>query len=461
MAKKQAGARSQILVVDDDNYIRLFLEETLEGLGYGVVLAEDGEDALGKIKSSPPDLVLTDLKMPKKDGLELLIDVQKLKQPPGVIIITAYGTVETAVQAMKDGAFDYLTKPFSITEIESRLKRYFELNHLRAENRDLKQKLKAQDVKTEMVGQSPKLMGVLELIKMVGGSDAPVFIQGESGTGKELVASAVHKSSDRADGPFLQLNCAAIPENLMESTLFGHVQGAFTGANKTTRGIFEESNGGTLLLDEVSEIPPSLQAKLLRVLQEQRFTKVGSHKPVDVDVRIIATTNRDITEMISAGTFRDDLYYRLNVVPIHVPPLRERPGDIPLLLDHFIAHFCEKYRQEKKTIGASTLRHLEAYDWRGNIRELKNNTERALLFSGSAPELQLGHFFPTEGNGQEAGGLKFGGGSTLADVERQAILATLDKTSQNRSHAARILSISVKTLRNKLKQYGLDSAAAT
>ncbi|MCH7497761.1 MAG: sigma-54-dependent Fis family transcriptional regulator [Candidatus Marinimicrobia bacterium] len=461
MAKKEAGAQSKILVVDDDNYIRLFLQETLEGIGYSVVLAEDGEDALEKIKSSPPDLVLTDLKMPKKDGLELLTDVQKLNQPPGVIIITAYGTVETAVQAMKDGAFDYLTKPFSITEIESRLKRYFELNLLRVENRDLKKKLKAQDVKTEMIGQSRELLAVLELVKMVSRSDAPVFIQGESGTGKELVASAVHKTSDRADKPFLQLNCAAIPENLMESTLFGHVQGAFTGANKTTQGIFEETDGGTLLLDEVSEIPVGLQAKLLRVLQEQRFTKVGSHKPVDVDVRIIATTNHDIAEMIGNGTFREDLYYRLNVVPIRVPPLRERPSDIPLLLDHFIAYFCEKYRQEKKTIDSSTLRYLQAYDWRGNIRELKNHTERALLFSGSAPKLELEHFFPPEDNGHELGGLKLGGGSKLADVERQAILATLERTSQNRSHAARILAISVKTLRNKLKQYGLDSATAS
>ncbi|MEE9162191.1 MAG: sigma-54 dependent transcriptional regulator, partial [Candidatus Neomarinimicrobiota bacterium] len=254
MAKK-TKAPAQILVVDDDNYIRLFLKETLEGNGFDVTLAEDGAEALAKVKASPPDLVLTDLKMPKKDGLELLQDVNKLEKPPGVIIITAYGTVETAVQAMKEGAFDYLTKPFSITEIESRLKRYFELNELRNENRDLKRKLKAQDVRSELVGQSREIMEVLEVVEMVSRSDAPVFIQGESGTGKELVANAVHKSSERADKPFLQLNCAAIPENLMESTLFGHIQGAFTGAHKTAKGIFEESNGGTLLLDEVSELP--------------------------------------------------------------------------------------------------------------------------------------------------------------------------------------------------------------
>ncbi len=460
MAKK-TKAPAQILVVDDDNYIRLFLKETLEGNGFDVTLAEDGAEALAKVKASPPDLVLTDLKMPKKDGLELLQDVNKLEKPPGVIIITAYGTVETAVQAMKEGAFDYLTKPFSITEIESRLKRYFELNELRNENRDLKRKLKAQDVRSELVGQSREIMEVLEVVEMVSRSDAPVFIQGESGTGKELVANAVHKSSERADKPFLQLNCAAIPENLMESTLFGHIQGAFTGAHKTAKGIFEESNGGTLLLDEVSELPVGLQSKLLRVLQEQRFTKVGSHKPQDVDVRIIATSNRNIAERIAEGAFREDLYYRLNVVPIHVPPLRDRPSDIPLLLDHFVAYFCKKYRQQKKDLAAASLKRLQAYEWRGNVRELKNNTERAVLFSGSAPKLLLDHFFPSEGNGKGAAGLALNGADTLAEVEKQAILATLEKTSQNRSHAARILKISVKTLRNKLKQYGLETASAS
>ncbi len=456
--RKQNTESPRILVVDDDNYIRLFLKETLEGKGYRVGLAEDGEEALAKIKSSPPDLVLTDLKMPKKDGLELLKDVNRLDEPIGVIIITAYGTVETAVKAMKDGAFDYLTKPFSITEIESRLKRFFELNTLRQENRDLKEKIKAQEVRTEMVGQSPQIHSVLEIVDMVNHSDAPVFIQGESGTGKELVATAVHKRSDRADKPFMQLNCAAIPENLMESTLFGHVQGAFTGASKTTRGIFEESDGGTLLLDEISEIPLGLQAKLLRVLQEQRFNKVGSHKPIDVNVRIVATSNQNIDEMVRKGTFREDLFYRLNVVPIFVPPLRERSGDIPLLLEHFVAHFCKKYNQPKKEISTAAFRYLERYKWQGNIRELMNNTERAILFSESSPKLEIEHFFPGEGDSRDQGGLTFDGGSTLAEVEKQAILATLEKTKQNRTQAARILVISVKTLRNKLKLYGLESS---
>ena len=456
--KKQNTESFSILVVDDDNYIRLFLKETLEGKGYRVDLAEDGEEALAKIKSSPPDLVLTDLKMPRKDGLELLKDVNQLDEPIGVIIITAYGTVETAVKAMKDGAFDYLTKPFSITEIESRLKRFFELNTLRRENRDLKDKIKAQEVRTEMIGESPQIYSVLEIVDMVSRSDAPVFIQGESGTGKELVASAVHKRSDRADKPFMQLNCAAIPENLMESTLFGHVQGAFTGASKTTRGIFEESHGGTLLLDEISEIPIGLQSKLLRVLQEQSFTKVGSHKPIGVNVRIVATSNQNIDEMVKEGTFREDLFYRLNVVPIFVPPLRERRGDIPLLLEHFVAHFCNKYGQPKKEISSDTLRRLERYEWRGNVRELKNNTERAILFSESSPKLEIDHFFPGEGDGRSQGGLTFKGDNTLAELEKQAILATLENTGQNRTQAARILAISVKTLRNKLKLYGLESS---
>ena len=386
--------------------------------------------------------------------------IRQLNDPPGVIIITAYGTIETAVEAMKHGAFDYLTKPFSITEIDSRLRRYFEIHSLRRENRTLRKQLKTQEAIADMVGQSPALLRVLERVDMVSNSDAPVFIQGESGTGKELVAVALHRRSNRADQPFLQTNCAAIPENLIESTLFGHVQGAFTGATKTTKGLFEEAHNGTLLLDEISEISTGLQAKLLRVLQEQRLNKVGSHKPVDINVRIVATTNRNIQELISAGTFREDLFYRLNVVPIYVPPLRERAEDIPLLLDHFVTLFCEKYNQPKKEISADTLRRLERYNWPGNIREVKNNTERAVLFAGSLQELKLEHFFPPEVQDHGPAKPLFNGATTIAEVEKQAILITLEQTGQNRTQAARILDISVKTLRNKLKLYGLDSASS-
>ncbi|MCH8023300.1 MAG: sigma-54-dependent Fis family transcriptional regulator [Candidatus Marinimicrobia bacterium] len=447
-----------ILVVDDDNYIRLFLQETLEGKGYRVELAEDGKAALAKVKAEPPDLVLTDLKMPKMDGLELLQAINKLDQPPGVIIITAYGTVETAVKAMKEGAFDYLTKPFSITEIESRLSRYFEINSLRRENRHLKKQLQAQAVITDMIGQSREILDVMQVVEMVSRSDAPVFIQGESGTGKELVATAVHRRSDRADRPFLQLNCAAIPENLMESTLFGHIQGSFTGASKTTKGIFEEADGGTLLLDEISEISPGMQAKLLRVLQEQRFTKVGSHKPIDVNVRIVATSNRDIKALVREGQFREDLFYRLNVVPILVPPLRERKDDIPILLDHFLDLFCRKYGQPKKTISTDTRRQLEHYSWPGNVREMKNSTERAILFAGDLPQLEMEHFFPSSSRETSSLASDFTGSNTIAEVEKQAILATLEGTGNNRTQAARILDISVKTLRNKLKLYEIDGS---
>ena len=447
-----------ILVVDDDNYIRLFLQETLEGKGYRVELAEDGKAALAKVKAEPPDLVLTDLKMPKMDGLELLQAINKLDQPPGVIIITAYGTVETAVKAMKEGAFDYLTKPFSITEIESRLSRYFEINSLRRENRHLKEQLQAQAVITDMIGQSREILDVMQVVEMVSRSDAPVFIQGESGTGKELVATAVHRRSDRADRPFLQLNCAAIPENLMESTLFGHIQGSFTGASKTTKGIFEEADGGTLLLDEISEISPGMQAKLLRVLQEQQFTKVGSHKPIDVDVRIVATSNRDIKALVREGQFREDLFYRLNVVPILVPPLRERKDDIPILLDHFLDLFCRKYGQPKKTISTDTRRQLEHYSWPGNVREMKNSTERAILFAGDLPQLEMEHFFPSASRETSSLASDFTGSNTIAEVEKQAILATLEGTGNNRTQAARILDISVKTLRNKLKLYEIDGS---
>lgn len=362
------------------------------------------------------------------------------------------------MNAMKDGAFDYLTKPFSITEIETRLKRFFEINHLRQENHTLKKKLKTHTDSMELVGQSPQLQQVMSVVELVGHSDATVLIQGESGTGKELIASAVHRHSDRADMPFLQINCAAIPENLMESTFFGHVQGAFTGANKTTKGIFEETDGGTLLLDEVSEIPIGLQAKLLRVLQEQTFTKVGSHKPVHVNVRIISTTNKNILDMVENGTFREDLYYRLNVVPIYVPPLRDRTNDAPLLLSHFVNHFCEKYNLSPKKIASDTLKQLENYPWPGNIREMKNNTERAVLFATNSDEMRMEHFFPPEPAGATSSKVRFAGTATVAEVEREAIMATLDRTGQNRTQAAKILDISVKTLRNKLKSYGIEHA---
>ncbi|MCH7575614.1 MAG: sigma-54-dependent Fis family transcriptional regulator [Candidatus Marinimicrobia bacterium] len=451
----------RILVVDDDSYIRLFLEETLVGQKYEVEVAKDGEQAWKMLQASPPDLVLSDLKMPKMDGLALLENINTLEDPPGVVLITAYGTVATAVQAMKLGAFDYLTKPFSITEIEARLNRYFEINSLRRENRQLKDKIKSTEVVSNMTGASSQLQDVLDIIDMVSKSDAPVFIQGESGTGKELVATAVHRRSNRADGPFLQTNCAAIPENLMESTLFGHVQGAFTGAGKTTKGLFEEADGGTLLLDEISEIPVGLQAKLLRVLQEQQLNKVGSHKTVNIDVRIIATTNQDIQQRVKDGRFREDLYYRLNVVPIHVPPLRERKGDIPLLVEHFVAMFCDKYHQSRKQVDADTMRRLEVYDWPGNVREMKNNAERAILFSGDAKTLTMNHFFPPVLKDAGISKEVFNGARTIAEVEREAILATLDGTGQNRTQAAKILDISVKTLRNKLKQYGIAGADQT
>jgi DNA-binding NtrC family response regulator len=453
-------ASRNILVVDDDNYIRMFLEETLVTSGYQVEQAENGEAALEMVKKSQPDLVLSDLKMPKMDGLTLLTELQKLENPPGVIIITAYGTVETAVEAMKNGAFDYLTKPFSITEIDSRLSRYFELNNLRQENKDLRRRLQAKTITREMVGESTELKQVQQMIEMVSNSDAPVFIQGESGTGKELVAAAIHQSSDRSSAPFLQINCAAIPENLMESTLFGHVQGAFTGANKNAKGIFDEADGGTLLLDEISEIPAGLQAKLLRVLQEQQFNKVGSHKLINVDVRIIATSNQDIVELVASGQFREDLFYRLNVVPIQVPPLRKRTGDIPLLLDHFVGQFCGKYKQDKKQLSATALQQLQGYQWPGNIREMKNNTERAVLFAAAEDTLEMEHFFPAAVQTITPSQNAFTGSATIAEVERQAIMATLENTGQNRTQAAKILDISVKTLRNKLKQYGMSNANA-
>ena len=330
----------KILVVDDDYGIRSIMKDSLQNENYSVKIAESGEEGLKYIKNKDFDLVITDMVMPPGiNGIELMEKALEINNDLGFIVITAYGTIKTAVEALKKGAFDFITKPFSVSQMTSRIERFFENYELKEENKKLKQELSYEKKFKRLVGKSKPMRTIYEQIEVVADSRAPVLLQGESGTGKELIAQAIHDNSSRNKKPFIRINCAAIPETLFESTLFGHEKGAFTHAIKTKKGLFEEAQDGTLLLDEISEIPISMQAKLLRVLQEEEITRVGGSKEIPINVRIIATTNMDIRKLIKEEKFRSDLYFRLNVFPIKVPPLRNRPGDIPILINHFINKF--------------------------------------------------------------------------------------------------------------------------
>ena len=373
----------KLLIVDDDYAIRSFLEEVLKDGGYHVEKANNGKSALKILESQKIDLIISDLKMPGIDGLQLLTDVKKTYNKTGLLLMSAYGTVEDAVQAMKIGAFDFVTKPFSITEIETRVQRFFEFQELKTENVTLKKKISSAEKYTLLIGTSDKMKEVYSRIEMVAKSDVSVLVTGESGTGKELVSREIHNNSIRNNNPYLQINCAAIPDNLVESSLFGYEKGAFTGALKTTKGIFKEANTGSLLLDEVTEIPMSMQAKLLRVLQEKAVVRVGSHEHQNVDVRIISTSNRNVMKMVEDKDFREDLFYRLNVFHFEIPALREKMEDLPLLVDHFFTKLSDKYEVEKKVMSSPALDKMYNHSWPGNVRELVNVIERAFLYAGN------------------------------------------------------------------------------
>ncbi|MCF7801456.1 MAG: sigma-54 dependent transcriptional regulator [Candidatus Marinimicrobia bacterium] len=438
--------------------MRAILSESLQAMGYETQEAKDGVHAMEILETQTFDLVVTDLKMPRMDGVELMSTTLKKYPNTGFLIMTAYGTIETAVDALQTGAFDFLTKPFSISQFGTRVKRFFEFTDLQQVNQGLRRKINSLQRSKKIIGQSPAFLKILEQIDVVAKSDVPVLIQGESGTGKELVASSIHESSARADKPFLKINCSAIPETLVESILFGHEKGAFTNAVSTRQGLFEEANDGTLLLDEISEMPIHLQAKLLRVLQEQTLTRVGSSKETSVDVRIIATTNRNIEELIAEGGFRSDLYYRLNVFPITIPPIRERRDDIQLLVRHFLEIFRKKYKFEGKEVSEKSWEIILEYDWPGNVREIENLVERAFLYSGNDTQLKTSHFHfqPIQSNPKPNGQLEIGAVS-MADVEKHVIFKTLELCEDNRTKTADILGITSRTLRNKLSQYKLDN----
>jgi DNA-binding NtrC family response regulator len=440
-----------ILVVDDEANARTALAELLRDEGYRVEMAVDGFKALGKIEEVEPDLVLTDLKMPGMDGLELLRRIRAANEEIVVVVMTAFGAVDSAVSAMKEGAADYLTKPINMTELVLVLAREMERRRLRREAGTLRARLAERYRFDNIVGSAPAMQEIFKTVAQVAGARSSILITGESGTGKELIAAAVHQHSPRAKGPFVKLHCAALAETLLESELFGHERGSFTGAAGRREGRFAQAHGGTLFLDEIGEISPSVQVKLLRFLQEHEFERVGGNETLRVDVRVIAATNRDLKAEVARGRFREDLYYRLNVINIEMPSLRDRPSDIPLLAMYFL----RKYAADNgKTINGFTddaLARLSGYSWPGNVRELENVVERAVVLSAtdkiSAAELPP-HLVPAS----QPDGIQIPG-STLDDIERYAIVKALEATGGSTSKAADMLGISVRKIQYKLHDY--------
>ena len=451
--------RSTILVVDDDNAHRTMLDTLVSGWGYDVTQADDGAVAIEKVKEQSYDLVLMDVRMLGISGLEALEQIKSFNPAIPVIIMTAYSSVDTAVDALKQGAHDYLTKPLDFDKLKLTIARSMEHTRLREENRLLKESVGKHFDRRNIIGRSPAMENLLETVAQVAPSEATVLISGESGTGKELIAGAIHYNGSRKDGPFVKINCAAITETLLESELFGHEKGAFTGADRRKEGRFFQAHRGSLFLDEVSEMSLTMQVKLLRVLQEREFTRVGGEKNIQVDVRVIAATNKDLPELISKDKFREDLYYRLNVVGLEIPTLRERREDIPLLAQHFLQTFSVKNHKDIKGFTPQAMDHLIRYDWPGNVRELMNAVERAVVLS-RADWLSEKDFplivgsEPTKINGAaDMPPVTVDGTTPLEEVEKVTILKTMEAAGGNKSEAARRLGITRKTLHKKLKAY--------
>jgi two-component system response regulator HydG len=452
-------ANGSILVVDDDTAHRTMLRTLVGGWGYEIAEADDGGTAIDRVRQQAYDLVLMDVRMLKVSGLEALAAVKKLNPAIPVVIMTAYSSVETAVDALKQGAHDYLTKPLDFDKLKITIERAMEHTRLKEENRRLRESLDLQFDRSRIIGRSPAMVKLLDTVSQVAPSEATVLITGESGTGKELIAAAIHFNSSRRDGPFVQLNCAAITETLLESELFGHEKGAFTGAERRREGRFHQADGGSLFLDEVSEMPLSMQVKLLRVLQEREFTRVGGDAAVRVDVRLIAATNRHLPDLIAAGKFREDLYYRLNVVGLIVPPLRERREDIPLLAQHFLETFAQRNRKLIKGFTPQAMDNLTRYGWPGNVRELMNAVERAVVLSRTQ-YLPVEDFalVPDEEPPRDVSAPSpIGAAENLAldEIEKTTILRALESAGGNKSETARRLGITRRTLHKKLKAYGV------
>jgi DNA-binding NtrC family response regulator len=492
------GQSTKVLLADDDSQMQLAITACLERRGYSVTVVGDGAAALKALEEEQFELVITDQRMPEMTGQELLAEVQKRDMNVPVVMITAHGTITQAVEAMQAGAADFITKPFGLEDLVRVVERV-----LSPEAESFRKQGKKGAKGRPIITTDPMMIRILEVAEAVARSDATVLIQGESGTGKELIARFVHASSARSNSPFVAVNCAALPENLLESELFGHEKGAFTGAQARKIGKFELAHGGTILLDEISEMDLLLQAKLLRVLQEREVDRVGGQSPVAVDVRVLATTNRNLEEMVRSGKFREDLFYRLNVIPLTLPPLRERPSDVKLLVEHYMRHYLG---DKAPALSAEVLAQLQGYRWPGNIRELQNAVERAAILArgnslkgsdfmlgmhGSAlapavpskvegkveassalesrvetivDENSDGVETPSSSEGTGGGGaeddLRIRSGVTVQEMERRLIVETLKATSDNRTKAAELLGISIRTLRNKLNEYRMSGGEA-
>ena len=450
----------KILVVDDEENFRHILSVILKKERYEVETASNGEEALQKVLNATFDQVLCDIRMPGMDGLDFLKEVKKMEMDANVIMMSAYGTLDTAVEAMKLGAYDYVSKPFKPDEIILTLKKAEERERLRKENELLRKEVKKEYSFDNIVSKNEKMQGIFEVIQKVAQYKSTILITGESGTGKELVARALHYHSDRSQSPFMPVNCGAIPENLLESELFGHAKGAFTDAIRTKKGLFEEADGGTLFLDEIGELPPQLQVKLLRVLQDGEIRRVGESKAIQIDIRIVAATVKDLLKEVNEGRFRDDLFYRLNVLLIHIPPLRERKEDIPLLVTHFMKKHSQSLGKTVVGIDPKALEVLINYKWHGNVRELENTIERAIVLA-DAENIELQNLPHDIQNfeervevtplGEEEYSIKRGS----KVLETILIKRALKKTRGNHTHAARLLEISHRALLYKIKDYGI------
>jgi DNA-binding NtrC family response regulator len=448
--------RPLILVAEDEDLMRAILTRLLEEAGYRAIAVRNAEEALERFAAEDVSLTLTDIRMAGMDGLTLLDRIKDIEPDALVVVMTAYSSVDSAVAALRKGAYDYITKPFVNEDLLQSVKNALRLRGLSRENRALRRELDRRYSFSEIIGTSPALQSVFRLVEKVAGTNTNILIEGESGTGKELIARAIHHNSPRADSPFVAVNCGALPESLLESELFGHTKGAFTGAVASKLGLFRAGEGGTVFLDEVAEITPSMQVRLLRALQEHEVTPLGSSAPVQFDARIIAATNRDLEREVAEGRFREDLFYRLNVIEIHLPPLRERREDIPLLVRAFISRTAREQSASEKPITPAATSALINYSWPGNVRELQNAIERAFTLSGD--EIDMDSLPPrvreaTAALGQmpmrDPDGLR----PTLAEIERRYIFDTLAAVNQDKARAANILGIDLSTLYRKLKRY--------
>jgi two-component system, NtrC family, response regulator AtoC len=450
----------RILVIDDEAGLRHTLTLILQEEGYEVVSAEDGDAGLRLALADAPDLILCDIRMPRVDGLTFLDRYQEANGSALVVMMSAYGTLDSAVEAMRRGAYDYISKPFNADEVLLTIRKAREREQLRREVRRLRAEVGQLAGVEDVVGRSAAMREVMELVARVAPYPSTVLITGESGTGKEAIARTIHRLSPRAERPFVAVNCGAIPENLLESELFGHERGAFTGADRTREGLVEEAEGGTLFLDEIGELPTSLQVKLLRVLQERRLRRVGGSAERPVDVRVLAATARDLVGEVRDGRFREDLFFRINVVHLHLPPLRARADDIPLLAEHFLRRHAPRLGMNAPTLDREILPILVRYSWPGNVRELENVLERALILSGGTPgvehlpeHVRTGvHPFPVQAGDDGDLSVK----RRLPGLERELIMRALAQTGGNRTRAAEILDLSVRALSYKIRDYGLE-----